>query len=118
MLTISYPLFHLYLHATLLAFMASQFIFAILVASYVAPLPGIANYLFRDEVRLSGLALSLNIGTALLGGTASLIDTVISHFRETLLPICLYLAFFGVISLIAINMIKYTRFDKVISNVA
>jgi MHS family proline/betaine transporter-like MFS transporter len=85
----------------------SQAIFAILVGTYMGPIPAVLVELFPTRVRFTGVALSYNLSAALFGGTAPLVATwLVTNIRTD--SIAMYIILFVVLTLITLKYYKET----------
>jgi MHS family proline/betaine transporter-like MFS transporter len=75
LLVLSYPLFALLAQGNFTLCLVAQCIFALLLATLVAPLYALLVELFTTRARYTALSLGFNIATALFGGSAPLLAT-------------------------------------------
>ena len=84
----------------------SQFIFAGLIALYLAPLPAMIAEQVTTKTRCSSIAVGYNFALALFGGTAPVVNMfIIKHFASDLAP-SVYLIIAGIVSLLATICMK------------
>ncbi|EKE01216.1 MAG: hypothetical protein ACD_21C00190G0005 [uncultured bacterium] len=103
---ISYPLFFLFQHNSLLLVFFGQAMLAVLTASFVAPVPAITANLFPTCIRYSGSSIGLNFSASLLGGTAPMIATWITSYTNNPASPAFYLILSALFSLVVFVFIK------------
>lgn len=85
----------------------SQVIFALLVGTYMGPIPAVLVELFPTRVRFTGVALSYNLSAALFGGTAPLVATwLVTNTRTD--SIAMYIILFVTLTLVTLKYYKET----------
>ena len=85
----------------------SQLIFALLVGTYMGPIPAVLVELFPTRVRFTGVALSYNLSAALFGGTAPLAATwLVTNIRTD--AIAMYIILFVVLTVVTLKYYKET----------
>ena len=82
----------------------AQFIFAILSAFVQGPLPVIMAEMFPAKLRYTGMGLGYNSATAILGGTAPMVATLLIHTTGIISFPAIYLMFFAVVSVSALSV--------------
>lgn len=92
-------------HMLWLAIMA-QFMFATLIALYLAPLPALIAEQSSTKTRCSVIALGYNLALALFGGTAPVVNMYLITYFSTPLAPSFYLMASALISLIAALAMK------------
>jgi MHS family proline/betaine transporter-like MFS transporter len=98
-----FPLFYLYTLNSVKYYFLAQVALGILAAWYVAALPAAVANLFPTALRFSGVSLTINLATSLLGGTAPLIVAFfIQRIGGWYFTPC-YIMFFAFISLFVVN---------------
>lgn len=85
----------------------SQVIFALLVGTYMGPIPAVLVELFPTRVRFTGVALSYNLSAALFGGTAPLVATWLVNNISTD-SIAMYIILFVTLTLVTLKYYKET----------
>ncbi len=88
---------------------ASQALATVLVAAYMGPFFAIVAMLFPVSSRYTGLSLSYNIASALFGGTAPLMATLIMEWSGNSLAPGWYVSLCAILSLITLFTIKEKR---------
>ena len=94
----SYPLFVWLATGNLLFMVPAQTFLTVLVACYMGPFFATVVELFPTAQRYTGLSLGYNISSALFGGTAPLIATLLIEWTGNNLAPSLYLSFCAMIS--------------------
>lgn len=103
LLILFYPIFKLFLSGNLLT---GQILLAICIALYVGPLAAATSEFFTTLTRYSGIAIGLNIGASVFGGTCPLIATyLVERFQIDIIP-CFYPIALAAICLLAIYSIR------------
>jgi MHS family proline/betaine transporter-like MFS transporter len=95
----SYPLFAWIASGNLSFMLAAQTLLTVLVACYMGPFFATVVELFPTAQRYTGLSLGYNLSSALFGGTAPLIATLLIEWTGNNLAPSLYLSLCAVISL-------------------
>ena len=95
----SYPLFHWLASGDLSFMLAAHILLTVLVACYMGPFFAAVVELFPTPQRYTGLSLGYNLSSALFGGTAPLIATLLIEGTGNVLAPSLYLSLCAVISL-------------------
>jgi MFS transporter, MHS family, proline/betaine transporter len=97
---LSYPLF-LWLTSNDLPFMiAAQVLFTLLVSCYMGPFFAAIAELFPTRQRYTGLSIGYNIASALFGGTAPLVATLLIEWSGNTLAPSFYLSLCAAVSLV------------------
>lgn len=73
MLLLTYPLFTLFLSGDVLLIGFAQAVFAVILGTYLGPIPTALVELFPTPVRFSGMSLSYNMAATIFGGTTPLV---------------------------------------------
>jgi MFS transporter, MHS family, proline/betaine transporter len=95
----SYPLFHWLASGELSLMLAAHMLLTVLVACYMGPFFAKVVELFPTAQRYTGLSLGYNLSSALFGGTAPLIATLLIEWTGNTLAPSLYLSLCAMISL-------------------
>jgi MHS family proline/betaine transporter-like MFS transporter len=95
----SYPLFAWLAAGDLPFMLAAQTLLTVFVACYMGPFFATVVELFPTAQRYTGLSLGYNLSSALFGGTAPLIATLLIEWTGNNLAPSLYLSLCAVISL-------------------
>jgi len=101
----SYPIFKLFLSNDLHQLLLGQLLLAFLIAMFVGPVAATSAEIFSTATRYSGVAVALNVGASIFGGTSPLIATYLVHISGKEIMPCIYpmlvafLAFFAVLTL-------------------
>jgi MHS family proline/betaine transporter-like MFS transporter len=85
---------------------AAQVLITVFVSAYMGPFFAIVAVLFPVARRYTGLSTSYNIASALFGGTAPLVATVIMERSGSVLAPGWYVSLCAVLSLIALSTIR------------
>ena len=97
--TTSYPLFLLLSTSQPAFILTAQLLLTGLVACYMGPFFAATAALFPTAQRYTGLSVGYNIGSALFGGTAPLVATLLIEWTGNSLAPGIYLSFSGLIAL-------------------
>ena len=95
----SYPLYRLLFHDTFAAVLASQMMFAVVVAVWWGPLPATLVEMFPPRERYSAMSIGYNTAIALFGGTAPLVATFLIKETGNVLAPSFYLILCALVSL-------------------
>jgi MHS family proline/betaine transporter-like MFS transporter len=106
LLVLSYPLFWLLSQGDFTLCLVAQCIFAVLLATLVAPLYALLVELFGTRARYTALSLPFNIATALFGGSAPLLATYLVKQTGDARAPGLYLMLSAVATLLVLCMIR------------
>ncbi len=85
-----YPIFLLFNIGTASSLLLGQLILAFLLSIFTGPLAITAADNFSTSTRYTGMALSINIGASLFGGTCPLVAAFIAHQTGSQILPCLY----------------------------
>lgn len=111
---LSYPVFWLLDHGSLLTAFLGQLLFAVILAFIAAIIPTALAELFQVRTRNSGMALGYNFSLALFGGTAPLIAiALVAHTGNHFAP-AYYLILCALVSLVALSQLRESFRDKLI----
>ncbi|MCR2052291.1 MFS transporter [Actinomyces bowdenii] len=114
------PLFYVMTHAAgmLIAVIACQIVFALILTANDGTLATFLAESFPTEVRYSGFALSFNGANALLGGTTPYIVTWLIKTTGSPLAPAVYLTVVSVIAMVAILMSRVIHGSELTSSAA
>ncbi len=114
------PLFYVMTHAAgmLIAVIACQIVFALILTANDGTLATFLAESFPTEVRYSGFALSFNGANALLGGTTPYIVTWLIKATGSPLAPAVYLTVVSVIAMVAILMSRVIHGSELTSSAA
>jgi len=98
---VAYPLFVITDHGVMLAALACQLVFALLMAGVQGPMPATMVEMFPTKTRFSGVAIGYNISMALFGGTAPLVSTWLIRATGDIAAPAYYLIALAVVSMLA-----------------
>ena len=98
---VAYPLFMITDHSVMLAALACQLVFALLMAGVQGPMPAAMGEMFPTETRFSGVAIGYNISMAVFGGTAPLVCTWLIRATGDIAAPAYYLMALVIASLLA-----------------
>ncbi|MBH0203654.1 MAG: MFS transporter [Nitrospira sp.] len=105
----SVPFFSWLSSGHLVLIVTAQVLMTVFVSAYMGPFFAIVATLFPVANRYTGLSLSYNIASALFGGTAPLMATVIMERSGSALAPGWYVSLCAVLSLIALSTIREER---------
>ena len=94
----SYPLFLWLTSTDLLSMVAAQVLLTVLVSCYMGPFFAATADLFPTRQRYTGLSLGYNIASALFGGTAPLVATLLIEWSGNTHAPSFYLSFCAAVS--------------------
>jgi MHS family proline/betaine transporter-like MFS transporter len=103
---LSYPLFSLYQYPSGVFILLAQMSFALLASCYVASVPAVISNLFPTELRYCGIALGVNLATALFGGTTPVVAAYLAYIAHNNSLVCGYIVLSAIVSLATIYFIK------------
>jgi MHS family proline/betaine transporter-like MFS transporter len=106
LLVLSYPLFWLLSRGDFTLCLVAQCIFAVLLATLVAPLYALLVELFKTRARYTALSLAFNMATALFGGSAPLLATYLVKETGDARSPGLYLMLSAVATLLVMCLIR------------
>jgi MHS family proline/betaine transporter-like MFS transporter len=107
-LLLIYPIFWLLHLKTFQSALVSQVALALIVSTYMGPMPTTLVEMFPTKIRFTGVALSYNISAGLLGGTMPMIAMYFIHKYKCDHFVSYYIMFFAILSLIALKFYKET----------
>lgn len=99
-----YPLFLFILNGDISARLFGQSLISLMIGMFSGPLAALSANLFPTHVRYTGIAISLNISTAIFGGTTPLICAWLSKISNNNIAPAYY--FIGIAILAAAVLIK------------
>ena len=103
----AWPLFwFMTTYNTIHGYIIFQVIFTLIGVSFVAPVSSLFTSLFPVLERYSGVAFSISVGQALLGGTTPLIATFLTTYTEDMKSPAFFLMITGCIGYIGIKTFK------------
>jgi MHS family proline/betaine transporter-like MFS transporter len=100
------PLFYWLSTADLALVVMAQVLITVFVSAYMGPFFAIVATLFPVARRYTGLSMSYNIASALFGGTAPLIATVLMERSGSVLAPGWYVSLCAALSLVALSTIR------------
>jgi len=103
---LSYPLFFWLTSDDLPYMIAAQVLFTLLVSCYLGPFFAAIAELFPTRQRYTGLSVGYNIASALFGGTAPLVATVLIEWTGNTRAPSFYLSFCAIISLAVVITLR------------
>jgi MHS family proline/betaine transporter-like MFS transporter len=106
LLVLSYPLFWLLAKGDFTLCLVAECIFALLLATLVGPLYALLVELFKTRARYTALSLGFNLATALFGGTAPLLATVLVEQTGDARSPGLYLMLSAGATLVVLGLIR------------
>jgi MFS transporter, MHS family, proline/betaine transporter len=101
-LLLVYPLFGLVLSPDFTSILLGQALLAIVVGSYLGPVPALLVEIFPTRLRYTGMAMSYNISAALFGGTAPMVCQWLVSTTGNNYSIVYYVMLCNVVSLVAL----------------
>ena len=111
MVLLSYPLFLMLSRESIPLDLVGQLAFAFFLTMVWGTFPAMLVERFPTRVRLTGMSLAYNLGWGLFGGTTPLLATYLIKETGSKLVPSLYLIVSGLISLLAISMLRETARD-------
>lgn len=99
----SYPMMWMLTEPGFKLSLASQILFASVVAFYMGPIPTTLVELFPTRVRFTGVALSYNLSAALFGGTAPMIGYWLINATQSHMSYAYYLIFFCMLTVVTLS---------------
>lgn len=102
----AYPLFIGLTSHHLPVILAAQVLLTVLMSCYLGPFFAIVVELFPTPLRYTGLSVSYNIASALFGGTAPLIATLLMEWSGNILAPSFYLSLCALISLAVVLTLR------------
>ena len=106
---VTVPLFSWFSSGQLVWIATAQVLITVGVATYMGPFFAVVATLFPVSGRYTGLSISYNVASALFGGTAPLMATVIMERSGSALAPGWYVSICAVLSLIALSTIRGER---------
>lgn len=97
-----FPIIYFIEHGSYGAIFASQFVFALLVGSWIGPEPSFQMSMYPTNVRNTGVALSYNMGCAMFGGTAPAISQYFFELSEDINFVIYYIAIVALVGLLTL----------------
>jgi MHS family proline/betaine transporter-like MFS transporter len=87
---------------------ASQVLFAAIIAIYMGPVPTLLVEIFPTRVRFTGVALSYNLSAAVFGGTAPMVGMTLTKLTGHNYALSYYLIALAFLSLFILIFYKET----------
>ncbi|MGI4775445.1 MAG: MFS transporter [Janthinobacterium lividum] len=97
--------------------MASQILFAAIIAFYMGPVPTALVEIFPTRVRFTGVALSYNLSAAIFGGSAPLVAMTLLRWTGDRYSIAYYLISLAVVTLFILSFYRETYRKSLSDNV-
>ncbi|RYE06577.1 MAG: MFS transporter [Rickettsiaceae bacterium] len=97
--------------------MASQILFAAIIAFYMGPVPTVLVEIFPTRVRFTGVALSYNLSAAIFGGSAPLVAMTLLKWTGDKYSIAYYLISLAVATLIILSFYQETYRKNLSDNI-
>jgi MHS family proline/betaine transporter-like MFS transporter len=104
----TYPIFKLLGTMNFKYAIASQVLFAAIIAIYMGPVPTLLVEIFPTRVRFTGVALSYNLSAAVFGGTAPMVGMTLTKLTGHNYALSYYLIALAFLSLFILIFYKET----------
>ncbi|MFA8300908.1 MAG: MFS transporter [Hyphomicrobiales bacterium] len=102
-----FPVFHFFLEASLHSYLLLVLCLGVFSSGYLANMPAFVSENFYHQFRYTGTNVSMNVASAIFGGTVPLIMTWLSTYRDFKIYAALYFFILAVLSLISVLLIRY-----------
>jgi len=105
-IVVVYPLFYITDHSVMLAALACQLLFALLMSGIQGAMPAAMVEMFPPKTRFSGVAIGYNVSLAVFGGTAPLVCTWLIAATGDIAAPAYYLILMAFVGLVAATRLK------------
>ena len=105
-IVVAYPLFYITDHSVMLAALACQLLFALLMSGIQGAMPAAMVEMFPTKTRFSGVAIGYNVSLAVFGGTAPLVCTWLIAATGDIAAPAYYLILMAFVGLVAATRLK------------
>jgi MFS transporter, MHS family, proline/betaine transporter len=103
------PYIYLLEQNTFAAVLTAQLLFAVILGSYIAPIPTLVVELFPTKTRYTGMSLACNLAAAIFGGTAPILVTKMITLTGSYSPISFYIMAAAFASFLCIASVRVRR---------
>ncbi|MSS75764.1 MAG: MFS transporter [Methyloglobulus sp.] len=94
---------------TFAAVLTAQLLFAVILGSYIAPIPTLVVELFPTKTRYTGMSLACNLAAAIFGGTAPILVTKMITMTGSYSPIAFYIMAAAFASFLCIASVRVRK---------
>lgn len=94
---------------TFAAVLTAQLLFAVILGSYIAPIPTLVVELFPTKTRYTGMSLACNLAAAIFGGTAPILATKMITMTGSYSPIAFYIMAAAFASFLCIASVRVRK---------
>jgi MFS transporter, MHS family, proline/betaine transporter len=104
------PYVYLLEQNTFASVLTAQLLFAVILGSYIAPIPTLVVELFPTKTRYTGMSLACNLAAAIFGGTAPILVTKMIALTGSYSPISFYImaaAFASFLCIVSVRVRKH-----------
>jgi MFS transporter, MHS family, proline/betaine transporter len=103
------PYVYLLEQNTFASVLTAQLLFAVILGSYIAPIPTLVVELFPTKTRYTGMSLACNLAAAIFGGTAPILVTKMITLTGSYSPISFYIMAAAFASFLCIASVRVRR---------
>lgn len=107
----SYPLFWLMHHHNEMMILAGEFGMAILIATYISPIPVTLVEMFPRNIRVSAVSIGYNLAYAVFGGTVPMVAVWLIQKQHNDLAFVWYIIGAAIISLLIVLTLKFKKYN-------
>jgi MFS transporter, MHS family, proline/betaine transporter len=94
---------------TFASVLTAQLLFAVILGSYIAPIPTLVVELFPTKTRYTGMSLACNLAAAIFGGTAPILVTKMITMTGSYSPIAFYIMAAAFASFLCIASVRVRK---------
>lgn len=105
----TYPLFLFLNTSGIFEIFLIQLMFAAMMALFLGPMIAYISEMFPTALRVSGIAISLNVSASLFGGTAPFIATWLIQLTGIKSAACVYLIIVAIVTTVSLLCLKKAR---------
>jgi MFS transporter, MHS family, proline/betaine transporter len=103
------PYVYLLEQNTFASVLTAQLLFAVILGSYIAPIPTLVVELFPTKTRYTGMSLACNLAAAIFGGTAPILVTKMITMTDSYSPIAFYIMAAAFASFLCIASVRVRK---------
>ncbi len=103
------PYIYLLEQNTFASVLTAQLLFAVILGSYIAPIPTLVVELFPTKTRYTGMSLACNLAAAIFGGTAPILVTKMITMTGSYSPIAFYIMAAAFASFLCIASVRVRK---------
>jgi MFS transporter, MHS family, proline/betaine transporter len=103
------PYVYLLEQNTFASVLTAQLLFAVILGSYIAPIPTLVVELFPTKTRYTGMSLACNLAAAIFGGTAPILVTKMITMTGSYSPIAYYVMAAALASFLCIASVRVRK---------